>query len=85
MASSLFGGRHNTQINKRWEQRGSRSQRYSWGYSWVKAVHGVRNRVFDEESNTVARTRLRSIILEEGVTRERNKGVRDVLKEEGFC
>ena len=45
----------------------------------------VRNTVFDEESNTATRTRLGSIILEEGVTRERNEGVRDVLKEESFC
>ena len=44
----------------------------------------MRNTVFDEESNTATRTRLRSIILEEGVTRERNEGVRDVLKEESF-
>ena len=45
----------------------------------------VRNRVFDEESNSSTMTRLRSIIPEEGVTRERNKGVRDVFKEESFC
>ena len=31
----------------------------------------VRNRVFDEESNFTTRTRLGSVILEEGVTRER--------------
>ena len=31
----------------------------------------VRNRVFDEESNSSTRTRLRSVIPEEGVTRER--------------
>ena len=35
----------------------------------------VRNRVFDKESNFNARTRLRSIIPEEGVTRKRNSGV----------
>ena len=44
----------------------------------------VRNRVFDEESNSAAKTRFRSVILDEGVTRERNEGVRDVLKEECF-
>ena len=32
----------------------------------------VRNRVIDKESNSATRGRLRSIILEEGVTRERN-------------
>ena len=45
----------------------------------------VRNKVFDEESNSAARTRLRSVIPEEEVTRERYSGVRDVLKEESFC
>ena len=45
----------------------------------------VRNRVFDEESNSSTRTRLRSVIPEEGVTRERYEGVRDVLKGESFC
>ena len=35
----------------------------------------VRNRVFDEESSNSTRTRLRSVIPEEGVTRERYKGV----------
>ena len=45
----------------------------------------VRNRVFDEESNSSTRTRLRSVIPEEGVTRERDWGIRDVLREESFC
>ena len=45
----------------------------------------VRNRVFDEESNSSYRMRLRSVIPEEGVTRERYLGVRDVLREESFC
>ena len=45
----------------------------------------MRNRVFDEESNSSTRTRLRSVILKEGVTRERYEGVREVLKEESFC
>ena len=45
----------------------------------------VRNRVYDEESNSSTRTRLRSVIPEEGVTRERYYGVRDVLREESFC
>ena len=45
----------------------------------------VRNRVFDEESNSSTRTRLRSVIPEEGVTRERYLGVRHVLGEESFC
>ena len=45
----------------------------------------VRNRVFDKQSNSATRTRLSSIIPEEGVTRERYLGVRDVLKEEKFC
>ena len=40
------------------------------------------NRVLDKESNSTNRTRLRSIIPEEGVTRERYEGVRDVLKED---
>ena len=31
----------------------------------------VRNRVFDEESNFSTRTRFRSVIPEEGVTKER--------------
>ena len=45
----------------------------------------VRDRVFDEESNSSTRTRLRSVIWEEGVTRERYLGVRHVLGEESFC
>ena len=45
----------------------------------------MRNRVFDEESNSAARTSLRSVIPEEGITRERHLGVRDVLREESFC
>jgi len=44
----------------------------------------VRNRVFDEESNSATRTRLRSITQEEGVTGERYQGIRDVLKKESF-
>ena len=68
-----------THINMKWEWRGSGSQKYSWGCG------GVRNRVFDEESNSSTRTRLRSVIPEEGVTRERYSGVRDVLEEESFC
>ena len=42
----------------------------------------VRNKVFDEERNSSTRTRLRSVILDEGVTRERYQGV---LREENFC
>ena len=45
----------------------------------------VRNRVFDEESNSSTRVRLWSVILEEGITRERYLGVRDVLREENLC
>ena len=45
----------------------------------------VRNRVFDEESNSSTRARLRSVIPEEGVTRERYLGVTHVLREESFC
>ena len=45
----------------------------------------VTNRVFDEKSNSAARTRLRSVIPEEGVTRERYLGVRDALREKSFC
>ena len=45
----------------------------------------VSNSVFNEESNSSTRTRLRSVIPEEGVTRERYLGVRDVLREESFC
>ena len=45
----------------------------------------VKNGVFDEERNSTTRVRLRSVITEEGVTRERYEGVRDVLKEESFC
>ena len=52
---------------------------WSEGSAWR-----VRNRVFDEESNSSTRTRLRSVIPE-GVTRERYLGVRDVLREESFC
>uniref|UniRef100_A0A8C4QJK3 HTH CENPB-type domain-containing protein n=1 Tax=Eptatretus burgeri TaxID=7764 RepID=A0A8C4QJK3_EPTBU len=43
------------------------------------------NRVFDEESISSTRTRLTSVIPEEGVTRERYLGVRIVLREESFC
>ena len=85
MESSLFGGRYSTHINMRWEWRGSHSQRYSWGCGGLRAVHGVRNRVFDEESNSSTRARLRSVILEEGATRETYLGLRDVLREESFC
>ena len=45
----------------------------------------VRNRVFDEVSNSSIRARLRSVKLEEGVTRERYLGVRHILEEESFC
>ena len=45
----------------------------------------VRNRVFDEESNSFTRARLRSVKPEGGVTRERYLGVRHVLWEESFC
>ena len=45
----------------------------------------VRNRVYDEESNSPTRMRLRSVIPEQRVTRERYNGVRDVLREESFC
>ncbi len=85
MESSLLGGRYSTHINMRWEWRGSHSQRYSWGCGGVRAVHGERGIVFDEESNSSTRMRLRSVIPEEGVTRERYLGVRDVLREESFC
>ena len=54
---------------------------------WVTHVSlwSVRNKVFDEESNSTTRTRLRSVILEERVIRERYEGVRDVLRKESFC
>ena len=42
----------------------------------------MRNRVFDEESNSSTRTRFRSVTTEEGVTMERYLGVRDVLRKE---
>ena len=42
----------------------------------------VKNRSFDEESNSSTSTRLRSLIPEEGVTSERYLGVRDVLREQ---
>ena len=42
----------------------------------------MKNGVFDEESNNSTRMRFSSVIPEEGVTRERYSGVRDVLKEE---
>ena len=45
----------------------------------------VRSRVFDEESNSSTRARLRSVKPEEGVTRERYLGVRHILGEESFC
>ena len=82
MESSLFGGWCSTHINTRWEWRGSRSQRYSWGCGG--SAWRVRNRVFDEESNFSTRTRLRSVIPEEGVTMERCLGVGDVLREKSF-
>ena len=40
----------------------------------------VRKRVFNEESNSSTRTRLRSIVPEKGVIRERKLGVGDVLR-----
>ena len=40
MESSLFGRWYSTHINMRWERRGSRSQRYSWGCGEVRAGHG---------------------------------------------
>ena len=85
MESSLFGGRYNTQINKQWEQMGRRSQRYSWSCGGVRAVHGECGIESLMESISSTRTRFRSVIPEEGVTRERYLGVRDVLKEESFC
>ena len=86
MESSLLGGWYSTHINMRWEWRGSRSQRYFWGVWWSEgSAWRVRNRVFDEESNSSTRTRLRSVIPEEGVTRERYLGGRHVLGEESFC
>ena len=72
MESSVFGGRYSTHINMRWEWRGSRSQRYSWGvWGSEGSAWRVRNIIFDEESNFSTRTRLRCVIPEEGVTRER--------------
>ena len=85
MESPLLGGQYSTYINMRLEWRGSRSQRYSWGCGGVRAVHGERGRVFDEESNSSTGMRLRSVIPEEGVTRERYLGIRHVLGEESFC
>ena len=56
------------------------------GVGWSEgSARRVRNRVFDEESNSAARMRLRSIIPEERVTKGRYEGVRDILKEERFC
>ena len=54
-----------------------------WGSE--RSAWRVRIRVFDDESNSSNRTRLRSIVPEEGVTRERYLGVGDVLREESFC
>ena len=45
----------------------------------------MRNRVVDEDSNSSSRTRLRFVIPEEGITKERYEGVRDVLREKSFC
>ena len=74
MESSLFGGRYSTHINMRWEWRRSHSQRYSWGCGGSEgSAWRVRNRVFDEESNSSTRTRLRSVIPKEGVTGERER------------
>ena len=53
---------------------------WSEGSAWR-----VKNRVFDEESNSSTRAKLRSVIPEEGVTRERYLEVRDVMREESFC
>ena len=68
MESSPFGGWSNTQINMRWERRGSR--RYSWGCEG--SAWRVRDRVFDKEGNSATRMMLRFIKPEVGVTRERN-------------
>ena len=86
MESSLLGGRYSTHINMRWEWRGSHSQRYSWGCGGNEgSAWRVGNRVFDEERNSSPRMRRRSVIPEEGVTKERYLGVREVLREESLC
>ena len=40
VGSSLFGGWHNTQTNKRYERRGSCRQRYSWVLGVGRSVQG---------------------------------------------
>ena len=85
MESSLLGGRYSTHINMRWEWREAIAEVFLGVWGSEGSTWRVRNRVFDEESNSAARTRFRTIIPEEGVTRERCEGVRDVLKEESFC
>ena len=83
MESSLFGGRFSTHITMRWEWREARG--IPGGVGSEGSVWRVRNGVFDEGSNSATRMRLRSVIPEERVTRERYLGVRDVLREESFC
>ena len=85
MESPLFGGRYSTHLNMRWEWREAVARGIPGVWGSEGSAWRVRNRVFDEESNSSTRTRLRSVIPEEGVTRERYLGVRDVLREESFC
>ena len=65
MESSLFGGQE-LEVEVMPEPEVFLGVLGSEGSAWR-----VRNRVFDEESYSATRTRLRSIILEERVTRER--------------
>ena len=70
MESSLFGGLSSTHINM-CEWRKLSPEVFLWVWGSEGSCWRVRNRVFDEESNSSIRTRLRSVIPEEGVTSER--------------
>ena len=78
----LFGGRYSSHIKMRWEWREAVARGIPGDVGSEGSAWRVGNRVFDEQSNSAARTRLRSVIPEEVVTSERYLGVRDVLREQ---
>ena len=83
MEPSLFCECYNTQIQVGAEEK-LKQEVLLWVWWSEGSAWRVRNRVLDRECNSATKTRLRSIILEMGVTRERHEGVRDILKEESF-
>ena len=85
MESSPFGGRCNTHKHEVGVEEKPQPEVFLGVWGSEGSAWRVRNKVFDEESNSSTRMRLRSVIPEEGVTRERYLGVRDVLREESFC